>query len=44
VELSPEELDRIACWIDLLVPYCGDYVESNAWSEDERDFYERNSK
>jgi len=31
VELSAEELDKIACWIDLGVPYCGDYLEANAW-------------
>jgi hypothetical protein len=35
VELSQRELDKIACWIDLLVPYCGDYTEANAWSEEE---------
>lgn len=34
VKLSREELDKIACWIDLLVPYCGDYMESNAWSKE----------
>ena len=28
VKLSREELDCIACWIDLLVPYCGDYTEA----------------
>ena len=33
VELSREELDKIACWIDLLVPFCGDYMEANAWTE-----------
>ena len=32
VQLSREELDKIACWIDLLVPYCGDYREANTWS------------
>ena len=31
VKLSQEELDKIACWIDLLVPYCGDYREAAAW-------------
>jgi hypothetical protein len=30
-KLSTEELEKIACWIDLLVPYCGDYMEANAW-------------
>jgi len=33
VKLSREELDKLACWIDLLVPYCGDYMEANAWSD-----------
>jgi hypothetical protein len=31
VKLSQEDLDKLACWIDLAVPYCGDYVEANAW-------------
>jgi len=41
VKLSTEEMDKIACWIDLLVPYCGDYWEANAWSDGEREFYAR---
>ncbi len=40
VELSREELEKIACWIDLLVPYCGDYMEANAWSEKDVKKYE----
>jgi hypothetical protein len=28
LRLSPEELDRFVVWIDLLVPYCGDYTEA----------------
>ncbi len=39
VALSSEEMDKIACWIDLLVPYCGDYTEAHAWTPDEQDFY-----
>ncbi|MEE8452494.1 MAG: hypothetical protein V3R99_11290 [Thermoguttaceae bacterium] len=39
VELSAEEMAKIACWIDLLVPYCGDYTEAAAWTEKDRDFY-----
>jgi hypothetical protein len=35
VKLSKEELEKIACWIDLLVPYCGDYMEANTWNEKE---------
>ena len=41
VRLSREEWDKLACWIDLLVPYCGDYTEANAWTEAERRTYER---
>ena len=35
VRLSREELEKLACWIDLFVPYCGDYTESNLWSAQE---------
>jgi len=35
VKLSREESEKIACWIDLLVPYCGDYFEGNCWNENE---------
>jgi hypothetical protein len=41
VRLSPEELKTIACWIDLAVPYCGDYEEASIWSEEERAKYSR---
>ncbi len=37
--LSPEELEAIACWIDLAVPYCGDYAEASAWTEEEQTKY-----
>ena len=33
--LTPEELAKLAAWIDLLIPYCGDYTEANAWSPEE---------
>ncbi len=36
VQLSSGELETIACWIDLLVPFCGTYDESNAWSDAEK--------
>ena len=39
VKLSREEMDKITCWIDLLVPFCGDYTEANAWNEDEKKKY-----
>lgn len=34
-KLSREERDKFACWIDLLVPFCGDYFEAHAWSDAE---------
>lgn len=39
-KLSGQEFEKIACWIDLLVPFCGDYTEANAWSEEEVRKYE----
>lgn len=41
VQLSREEWDKLACWIDLFVPFCGDYTEANAWSAEEREKYQR---
>jgi len=41
VRLTAEERETIACWIDLGVPYCGDYTEANAWSEPEKETYRR---
>ena len=40
LNLSKEELDKICAWIDLYVPYCGDYLESNTWTPKERKFYD----
>jgi hypothetical protein len=39
VKLSPNDLQTIALWIDLTIPYIGDYTEANAWSEDEMQKY-----
>ena len=33
VSLSDADLRRIACWIDLCVPFCGSYVEEHDWSD-----------
>jgi hypothetical protein len=41
VKLSREELDKLACWIDLFVPYCGDYTEANTWTNEETQKYHR---
>jgi len=40
VELSAEERDKLACWLDLGVPYCGEYDESNIWTDSEIMTYE----
>ena len=41
VKLSREELDKLACWIDLFVPYCGDYTEANLWTDEETEKFRR---
>ncbi len=41
VRLSRAEMDTIACWIDLAVPFCGDYREAGLWSQKEMDHYDR---
>jgi hypothetical protein len=35
VRLAREDLDKLAAWIDLGVPFGGDYVEANTWTADE---------
>ena len=35
VILNREELDKFAAWIDLLVPFGGDYAEGNCWNDGE---------
>jgi len=39
LRLTREELEKIACWIDLGVPYCGDYLEASAWPDKARAEY-----
>jgi len=39
VELTREERDKLCCWIDLLIPYAGDYMEG-LW-EEEAAIYQR---
>ena len=41
VKLTREELDKLACWIDLFVPYCGDYFEANTWAAEDKAKYDR---
>ncbi len=33
--LTPDAVARLAMWVDLGVPFCGDYTEANAWNEKE---------
>lgn len=40
VKLSREELEKIACWIDLLVPFCADYREAAAWDPESHGKYD----
>ncbi|MFI5380164.1 MAG: hypothetical protein ACHRHE_12770 [Tepidisphaerales bacterium] len=40
VKVSRDEYERLACWIDLLIPYCGDYTEAAAWTEKEKAKYQ----
>ena len=34
--ITDAEKRTLACWIDLGIPFCGDYEEGNAWNEKER--------
>ena len=39
-ELTREEKDRFAAWIDLGIPFCGDYAEAGAWTPDEQSMHD----
>ena len=39
VQVSEDEKRTVACWIDLLIPFCGSYPEANTWSGAEREIY-----
>ena len=39
VRIDERSLRILAMWMDLLVPYCGDYTEDNNWTRDERAKY-----
>jgi hypothetical protein len=39
VVLTDEEHARFAAWMDLLVPFSGDYREGNAWEERQHAYY-----
>ncbi|MDO5581478.1 MAG: hypothetical protein Q4G69_10085 [Planctomycetia bacterium] len=39
VRISDQELRTIALWIDLLIPFCGDYKEAANWTPREKAVY-----
>jgi hypothetical protein len=39
VRMTPGEMEKIACWIDLQVPFCGDYEEANLWTAEDQSKY-----
>ena len=41
MKLSRSEIETIARRVDLWVPYCGDYAETNTWTAEERRAYDR---
>ena len=41
VTFSRVEMEKFCAWIDLFVPFCGDYKEAHAWTEEELARYDR---
>ncbi|MBQ4199193.1 MAG: hypothetical protein II649_04860 [Kiritimatiellae bacterium] len=39
--MTDVERRTLACWVDLSVPFCGDYEENATWSEQERARWKR---
>lgn len=37
--IPQEDLDKIRAWIDLNIPFAGEYDESNIWNDDEKKVY-----
>ncbi|MBQ6106628.1 MAG: hypothetical protein IJK97_00340, partial [Thermoguttaceae bacterium] len=40
VQVSDAEKRTFACWLDLLIPFCGSYCEANPWTDAEKKEYE----
>ncbi|MDR2862596.1 MAG: hypothetical protein LBV54_01780 [Puniceicoccales bacterium] len=34
--ITPAEVARLAAWVDMSVPFCGDYQEANIWTDTEK--------
>jgi hypothetical protein len=39
VKVTQAEKERVACWIDLCVPFCGSYTEANQWAVEDKVTY-----
>jgi hypothetical protein len=39
--ITAPEVAVIAMWVDLCVPFCENYTEAGAWSDGEREKYDR---
>lgn len=39
VKVSEDEKRRFACWLDLLIPFCGSYTQHNTWTDAEKAEY-----
>ena len=39
VQVSDDEKRTFACWLDLLVPFCGSYTQHNTWTNAEKAEY-----
>ncbi len=39
VQVSENEKRTFACWLDLLVPFCGSYPQNNTWTDAEKAEY-----
>ncbi len=39
--VSAQEIELVALWIDLLVPFIADYKEANNWTPQELEYYDR---
>ncbi len=39
VRLKAEDLEKLACWMDLQVPFCADYEEANVWTAEDKEKY-----
>ena len=39
VQVSENEKRTFACWLDLLIPFCGSYAQHNTWTDAEKAEY-----